>query len=196
MKIHKWSIIISLFAFVLGIILSLFITTIFMQNVFIGIISSSLLSCCISIMSYMTEKRRLLYLIYKNVYTFLDLLGVESLRRDCSVDVKEYRQELRSVKRWYEENIYLNITELSFLCKRERTRKIFNELSVNLSMFYNLICEDVSVLDKFMLGDISKEQVTNHTYCSTKKETVDLAKTTIKILDELRKVMNFYGKDN
>jgi len=194
MRIHKWSAIISLLILILCCILTPYFQDGIMQNIFIGVISSTLLLLVTSIISYKIEKRRILYIIYKNIYTFIDLYGVENLTLKNFINALDYRKELRNTMRWFVENIYMNITEVDFFFKKGKTAKIVSHLQETLKVFYDSINTDINMLDQFVLGNISEDIIKSHKFFATKKESLNELQKLSDNLDKLREKMNFYSK--
>jgi hypothetical protein len=153
-----------------------------MQNIFIGVISSTLLLLVTSTISYKIEKRRILYIIYKNIYTFIDLYGVENLTLKNFINALDYRKELRNTMRWFVENIYMNITEVDFFFKKGKTAKIVSHLQETLKVFYDSINTDINMLDQFVLGNISEDIIKSHKFFATKKEKKTATKVTALII--------------
>lgn len=194
MRIHKWSAIISLLILILCCILTPYFQDGIMQNIFIGVISSTLLLLVTSTISYKIEKRRILYIIYKNIYTFIDLYGVENLTLKNFINALDYRKELRNTMRWFVENIYMNITEVDFFFKKGKTAKIVSHLQETLKVFYDSINTDINMLDQFVLGNISEDIIKSHKFFATKKESLNELQKLSDNLDKLREKMNFYSK--
>ena len=194
MRIHKWSAIISLLILILCCILTPYFQDGIMQNIFIGVISSTLLLLVTSTISYKIEKRRILYIIYKNIYTFIDLYGVENLTLKNFINALDYRKELRNTMRWFVENIYKNITEVDFFFKKGKTAKIVSHLQETLKVFYDSINTDINMLDQFVLGNISEDIIKSHKFFATKKESLNELQKLSDNLDKLREKMNFYSK--
>ena len=194
MRIHKRSAIISILILILSCILTPCFHEGLMQNIFIGVISSALLLLVTSIISYKIEKRKLLYTIYKNIYTFIDLYGVENLLSKNSVNALDYRKELQNTMRWFIENIYMNITEVDFFIKKGKTPGIVFNIRKTLKVFYDSINADINILDQFGLGNISEDTIKKHNFFASKKESLSELQKLSENLDKLREKMKFYSK--
>lgn len=169
MKLQKQVAIISatvsgislIFSFVLN-IFDLKILT-YLSNIFIGLFSSGILICVVAIITYLSERNKMLYQLYCACLDFSQVLPFGKLITTQD-DFLALRPDVVQAISIYNKNIQFLLDELSALRKKSEIKKTIDTIRMTLLEIYNAVLEvndNISLVmcHEAKFTDISKKKL-------------------------------------
>lgn len=196
MKLNKliaiYSGIISIAALFLSLYTNFCIEAQYTTNVLIGLFSSGILICITSIITYRMERNKAIYNLYKGCYSFMKCFE-KNLKHNNRIDLYELKDNFDIVLTSYNNDIYYHYCELTIVPNNSKLYTLIFEIWENARHIYLFVQEDNSIIQSFLLGNISQEELQTTTWKHTGSESVAYMKELGKSLEALAYHMNYYN---
>lgn len=153
----------------------------FVSNVFLSIFGSSLLSLIIAIINYFNERKNVLYNLYNSCVWFLGYYyKIIRFETGDNRNVFDLRDCIDEWMKYYNSNVYTNISQALTVNKKSKLYRIVNELCNSVSKVYLAICEDNYLILKTVISDEQIEKKPSITLTCGNKETKEEIDSIIK----------------
>ena len=166
--------------------------SVYISGIFVGLFSSGILICAVSIITYFNEREKALYSLYCGCYDFMNSLN-SNLRPNKQVPAEDIRKSFESMMNVYDKNVYYYMCQLNILTKNSKLRQITMDIWEAVRHIYLFVADDRSKLTEFYLGDITKEELENRGWKYTSEESLAYIKALQDALDKLAFHMNYYN---
>ena len=165
---------------------------VYISGIFVGLFSSGILICVVSIITYYNEREKALYSLYCGCYDFMEALN-SNLRPNKQVPVEDIRKSFENMMNVYDKSVYYYMCQLSIITKNTKLWQITMDIWESVRHIYLFVADDRSNLTKFYLGDITKEELENKGWKYTSEESIAYIKALQGALDKLAFHMNYYN---
>lgn len=159
-RIASWTGIICILALVVAAVTN-YKNSAFISNIFIGIFSSSLLACLISMISYFVERKKAIALLYNGCLDFNESLNL-NLSREGIIDIKEAKANLMVMKSVYQKDVFPHASQLISILNKSNLKETVSGIDKYSRDLYKAISDDIYAIDRFYLGHLTQEEITHY----------------------------------
>lgn len=182
-KIAVWTGIICVIAFFVAVVANCNGYS-FVSNIFIGIFSSSLLACLISMISYFVERKKTIALLYNGCLDFNESLNL-NLSREGIIDIKEAKANLMVMKSVYQKDVFPHASQLISILNKSTLKGIVSDIDKYAENLYRAICADIDAIDEFYMGNIAQEEMVHYKWKYLTSDSINSLKLLYESLDSL-----------
>ncbi len=163
----------------------------FINSIFIGIFSSSLLASFISLITYFEERKKTIYDFYSGCHHFLVSLTFNS-KLGNKIDVYDLQKNFANSIDTYNNEIYLPYRQISFFLKKSKKSKLTSDIIKIMACIYLRIVDDNRFLQLFILEEKSRDELDNYIWKCVDNDCVNLVIEVSSKLDQLKDYL--FGK--
>ena len=196
MKLNKilalWSGVISFSALLLSLYTNFCLKASYSTNVLIGLFSSGILICVTSIITYRMERNKVIYQLYTGCYTFIKCFE-KNLKHNNIVDLYELKDNYDLIMSSYNSDVYYHVCALATLPKQTKLYRLVMEIWGNARHIYLFVQGDCSIIQSFLLANITEEELKSTTWKHNSSEGVAYMKELGLSLEALAYHMNYYN---
>ncbi len=164
----------------------------YISGILVGLFSSGILICVVSIITFFNERDRVIYSLYIGCYDFMNALNA-NLRPDGMIAAEDIRRNFKNIIDVYNKSVYFHLCQLNILPKNTKLNKIIMEIWETARHIYLFVVEDNDKVMKYYLGDISEKEIRKNEWKYVGKESVAYIEQLQSALDKLRTYMNYYN---
>lgn len=195
MKLQKMVAIWSGFIAVLSFILSYCFnaSSQFISGIFVGLFSSGILICITSIVTYFSEREKELTDLYEGSFEFVNSM-LKNTRKGNSIEVHQFKDNLDYMMHTYDEKIFFRVDRLEILNHKSDAYRIVAKIWWAAASLYGAISEDREIASKFILGDISDDEIKSIQWKSYGDESIKKAKELLEAREELGNYLHYHER--
>ncbi|MBR1762499.1 MAG: hypothetical protein IJ731_03945 [Eubacterium sp.] len=165
----------------------------FTSNVLLSIFGSSLLALIMAIISYFCERRKTMRDLYFSCSRFLNFYS-KLIKINGVFDIYELRDIIDEWINYYNDYLYISISQALTIRKGSKLYLIVKELWDNVSKIYLFICEDNENIQKVLIGELSVDSYRKIGIKCSSSDCLELINAIINAHKQLAEKMHFFDK--
>lgn len=162
----------------------------FFSGIFVGLFSSGILICITSIVTFFSEREKELTDLYEGSFEFVKSM-LKNVRKGNQVELHQFKENLELMIHTYDEKIFFHVDRLEILNHRSDAYRITAKIWWAAASLYGEINEDREVASKFILGDISDDEIKSYQWKSYGDESIKKVKELLSVREELGNYLKY-----